>query len=126
MNAAKPLTVKEKRQLDAWNANGDRAMRRGYLVTVVLGFLGGVWLDGSFSSDASDVTFDGPSFLLPVADALGHKLAAMLFWGLLFAGAMLLVMWRIARSMRATNAQYQARYLAAGVEGEPPRASPST
>lgn len=121
MNAAKPLTVKEKRQLDSWNANFDGAMRRGYLVAGVLGFLGGAGMVWWMMKDGGTVNFDDLPFLRPVADAIGPMLAMALFAGVLFAGGMLLVMWRIARTTRMMHAQYQARYLAAGAEGDPPR-----
>lgn len=121
MRTSKPLTGKEKRQLDSWNANRDRAMRRGYLVAGVLGFLGAAAMVWWLGRGGGTRSFDDLAFLRPVADAIGPMLTMMLFAGVLFAGGMLPVAWRIARAMQA---QYQARYFAAGAECEPPRTAP--
>ena len=126
MLTAKPLTAREKVQLDNWNERLDGSSRRLYTTTGVLGFVGGAglawWLTaGALNAGGSSTLTQSLPFLRPVETALGPLWTSVVFAGVLFAGGMLLVAWRIIRSMRAMREQLRIRYRTAGAVGEVPR-----
>ena len=128
MRTAKPLTTKEKHQLDNWNEKLDAQTTRVYAMMGVLGFLGGAgmswWLTApALAAGGSSTLTDDLPFLRGVEAALGPLATSVLVGGVVFAGGMLLVAWRMLRSMRAMRSNLQARYIAAGAEGEAPRGS---
>ena len=124
MRTAKPLTKKEKVQLDNWNEKLDAQTVRVYTLMGVLGFLGGAgmswWLAApALAAGGSSTVTDDLPFLRGVEAALGPLATDVLLGGVLFAAGMLLVAWKMLRSMRAMRSALQARYIAAGAEGEP-------
>lgn len=126
MRIAKPLTLREKAQLDTWNERLDARAGRVYTVAGVLGGLGGAgmsgWLTGTaLASGGSSTLTESLPALRGVEAAVGPLWTSVLVGGVLFGGGMLLVAWRMLRAMRAARNALRARYLAAGAEGEPPR-----
>ena len=120
MRTAKPLTVAEKKHLDTWDCTLERSARRGYLIATVGGFLAGGGLAWWLLSGGGTSTLSNDlSFLRPVEAAIGPNATMVLFSGVLFALGMTTVMWRVQRAQRAMQAQYRARYIAAGADGEP-------
>lgn len=130
MPDTKPLTAKEKSQLDNWTAHAGTVAPRAYIVAAVAGFVGGAWMDWSLTAGAlaaggsSTLTQSFP-FLLPVESAIGTLWTSVLTGGVLFSGGMLVVAWRIVRAMRATHETLRVRYIAAGVEDVPPPVPPA-
>lgn len=124
MRDARPLTAKEKRQLDSWDQNLERGIVRAYVVGGVLGFLGGAWLAWSMASEtlAAGGTVRSLAADYPVLGglerALGPVVADTLLVGIVMAAAMLAIVWRLHRVIRRMQAQFRARYVAAGAEGE--------
>ena len=124
---ARPLTAKEKRQLDNWDRTLAGSLTRVLVVAGVLGFLAGAGMTGWLSSEtlASGGTVGALSseflFLSGAERLVGAGALQVLVFGGAFAAGMMGVGWRMQRAMRRMQAQYRARYLAAGAEGEPPR-----
>ena len=124
MRTAKPLTTKEKVQLDDWNEKLDVTAARTYVPMGVLGFVGGAgmswWLTApALAAGGSSTITDDLPFLRGVEAALGPLATSVLLGGVLFAAGMLFVAWKMLRSMRAMRSALQARYIAAGADGEP-------
>ena len=126
MRTAKPLTAAEKRNLDSWDRTLDSRAPRGYAIAGIGGFLVGAGLGGWMTASAvaaggtSTLTTSAP-FLRPVEAAVGPIATTALFAGTLFTVAMLGMVWRLLRMQRAMQAQYRARFIAAGAEPEAPR-----
>ena len=126
MRTATPLTAAEKRHLDQWDRTLDTRGPRGYAIAGIGGFLAGTGLGGWMTAStiaaggASTLTTSAP-FMKPVEAAVGPIATTALFAGTLFAVAMLGLVWRLLRMQRAMQAQYRARFIAAGAEPEAPR-----
>ena len=126
MRTAKPLTAAEKRNLDTWDRTLDSRAPRGYAIGGLGGLLVGGGLGALMASTTaaqggtSTLTTSAP-FLRPVEAAIGTVATTALFAGVLFAVAFLGLVWRLLRMQRAMQAQYRARFIAAGAEPEAPR-----
>ena len=127
MRPARPLTAKEKRQLDNWDRTLAGSLTRVLVVAGVLGSLAGAGMTWWLSSEplVSGGTVGALSseflFLSGAERLVGAGALRVLVFGGAFAAGMIGVGWRMQRAMRRMQAQYRARYLAAGAEGEPPR-----
>ncbi len=123
MRTAKPLTPREKAQLDTWNERLDARAGRGYLIGGLGGFAAGAALTGwmirtSLAQGGTSTLSASAPFMAPVEAAVGSMAAGALFGGVLFGAAMFLVSWRVVRAQRAMRDHLRVRYLAAGAEGE--------